>query len=146
MAVIQATDGQLFIQDEFVGEVEYTLISSPPSDKEREERRIALVATGREFSGAFMWDDEHKDNWRLFPHKQQPCNLTIIYELWFSPTVLLLNAFVDSIEADSDPDGSDIATVQFSGGGSLITFARWWHRPIWWMYGRWMKLRELWTQ
>lgn len=60
-------------------------------------------------------------------------------DLWFAPKATLTNAGASSLEY-TERDGEMVAEFVTQGDGVEIRFTRWWHRPIWWMYGRWVKL------
>ena len=64
-----------------------------------------------------------------------PVSILVSYDRWFAPRTTVHNAVIDNaVLSDSEFE------VLFSAHNVAVSFVRWWHRPIWWMY---KKLKRL---
>lgn len=98
---------------------------------------------GGEIEGSFTvdWNPSASDPLLAFLHPDQRrwANATFTLGKWFAPTITLLDAGVVDMHEVSDNEKTVVIGVTLSGGDVKIEFARWWYRPVWWVYTRWQK-------
>ena len=74
--------------------------------------------------------------------KEEPQIVSIRYKpsnLWFAPEIICRD-----VRASGQTWDRNIATATFRGesDGAERKFAHWWHRPIWWAYRTWKKIKR----
>lgn len=140
MATFQGKNAQIFVGSDSrpFGRVES--VDVPEVEKIRAYQDIMASARGLEFSVSVEPCESPALN--LFFNSRYmcfTCDLETKSGKWFGPETTFHNMRMESV----DIEGS-VATVEFGGwwdSSTEISFSHRWHRPLWWVYQKWVRFR-----